>query len=78
MIVKSDYKSLSGINTAPIPTVLSIDTPTQMEPSFISNNVTFGSRTPPCTARKNQSQKCLLLFNRHLGLLELVPFYGLG
>jgi hypothetical protein len=35
MIVKKYFKSLSQINTAPIPTVLSIYIPTKMEPSFI-------------------------------------------
>jgi hypothetical protein len=36
LIVKGHFKRLPRINTAPVPTVLSIDMPTQMESSFIS------------------------------------------
>jgi hypothetical protein len=39
--MKGHFKYLLGINTAPIPTVLSIDIPTQLEPSFISEKCKF-------------------------------------
>jgi hypothetical protein len=35
LILKGYFKSLSEINTAPVPIVLSIDIPTEMEPSFL-------------------------------------------
>jgi hypothetical protein len=36
---------LSQINTASVPVVLKIDAPTQMEPSFVMKNISFGSGT---------------------------------
>jgi hypothetical protein len=59
--MKGHFRSLSQINTASIPVVLSLDTPTQIEPSFISENANSGSRTLSYTACKNQLQKCVLL-----------------
>jgi hypothetical protein len=55
------------LNTAAIPIVLS--TPTHMEPSFISESVSFGSRTLSC---KNPFSH-----NRLFHLLEPVLFYSL-
>jgi hypothetical protein len=34
-------KSLSWINSVPVPIIVSIDLPTQMEPSFISKECKF-------------------------------------
>jgi hypothetical protein len=59
--MKGHFKSLSQINPAPVPVVLSTDKPTQVEPSFMSENVSFGSRTLSRIARKNQLQKSVLL-----------------
>jgi hypothetical protein len=39
--VKGHFKRLLRINTAPVPIVLSIDIPTQMEPSFINEKCKF-------------------------------------
>jgi hypothetical protein len=41
LIVKEYFKSLSQINTAQIPIVLSIYIPTKMEPSFIGKKYEF-------------------------------------
>jgi hypothetical protein len=39
--MKGHFKSLSQINTAPVPTVLSTDIPTQMESTFINEKCMF-------------------------------------
>jgi hypothetical protein len=44
--MKDTFEVLYCINIAPVPTVLGIDVPTQMEPSFIREKLSFGSRTP--------------------------------
>jgi hypothetical protein len=41
------------MNTAHIPIVLIIGTPAQVKPSFISENISFGSRTPSYIGCKN-------------------------
>jgi hypothetical protein len=41
MILKGHFFSLFRINTARIPIVISTDTPTQMKPSFISEEWKF-------------------------------------
>jgi hypothetical protein len=75
MIVRGQFKSLSEINTAPIMIVLRIDIPTQMGPSFISENVSFWIRTPLCTACKNQLQKSFLLIIAFFSYRNLCLFY---
>jgi hypothetical protein len=42
--VKGHFKSLSQTNTASVSIVLSIDIPTQMEPSFISEKCKFWAK----------------------------------
>jgi hypothetical protein len=59
--MKGHLKSLSRINTAPIHIVLNSDTPTQIEPSFISENVSLGQASS-CTATKT-SDKIFLSFH---------------
>jgi hypothetical protein len=41
LIVKGHFKSLSRINATPIPIILSIDIPTQVETSFVSEKCKF-------------------------------------
>jgi hypothetical protein len=41
LILNGYFKSLSYINTALVPFILSIDIPTHMEPRFISKNCRF-------------------------------------
>jgi hypothetical protein len=60
LIMKGHFKSLSQINIVPVPIVLSIDIPTNMEPSFVSENMSFGLRTSSCTAHKKQVKNALL------------------
>jgi hypothetical protein len=40
-IMKGHFRRISQISTVPVPIVLSIDTPTQMEPSFMSEKCKF-------------------------------------
>jgi hypothetical protein len=62
LIVKGHLTSLSWINTAPVPIVLNIDIPNQMEP------VCFGSGTLSCIAHKSQLLKTL--FSTNLKILD--------
>jgi hypothetical protein len=66
---------LSWINIVPVPTVLSTDIPTQMEPSFISDK-SFGWRRPSSIACKSSYKDALFFSHKHLHhLLALVLFY---
>jgi hypothetical protein len=56
LIVKENFISQGWINNAPVPTILSADTPTQMEPNFISENCMFWVKEtamPTKTSYKN-------------------------
>jgi hypothetical protein len=75
--VKGHFKSLSRINTVQIPIVLSIGTPTQMKPSFISEECKFWVKNTEMYCRKHQLRKYVLLSYNHLHLLQPV-LYGLS
>jgi hypothetical protein len=65
----------SSINTAPVPIVLSIDIPTQMEPSFISKKCQFWVKnTVMYCLQKNSYKNAFFSRNRLLQLLEPVLF----
>jgi hypothetical protein len=70
MIMKGHFRNLSWIKTAPTPIVLSIDTPTQMEPSFISEKMVgqeYHHVLPAETSYKNVFFSC----NHFLQLHEI-------
>jgi len=58
LIVKELFRSLSLINTVPVPVVLSFDTPTKMEPSIISEKYKFGSNCIVCYLQKTAIEIC--------------------
>jgi hypothetical protein len=67
------FKSLSQINSAPVPIVLSADTPTQMEPSFISEKCKlFGQKLRHTLPTKTRCKNALFACNCLLQLLESV------
>jgi hypothetical protein len=68
LILMGHFKSLSQINTSPVPIVLSIDTPTQMELSFISEKCKFWVENIIMYCLQNPIIKVVLSF-------ELVLFY---
>jgi hypothetical protein len=73
LIVKGHFKSLSRINTSPVPTVLSINTPSQLEPSVISEKCKFCAKgTVMYCPQKKKSYKnafsFVMVFSNYLGL----------
>jgi hypothetical protein len=76
LIMKGHFKRLPRINTTPIPIVLSIDLPTQMEPSFISEKCKFWVKnTVMYCLQKPATKNAFFSRNRLLQLLEPVLFY---
>jgi hypothetical protein len=76
LIVKKHFKSLSRINTASVPIVLNIDTPTQMLPSLVGEKYkVFGPGTPSYVVRKITYGNAIFSVNLFLRLLQPVLFY---
>jgi hypothetical protein len=75
MIVRGQFKSLSEINTAPIMIVLRIDIPTQMGPSFISENVKFLDKNTIMYCLQKAVTEIISSHNCFLQLQESVLFY---
>jgi hypothetical protein len=76
LIVKENFISLFWINNAPVPTVLivSADTPTQIEPNFISENCMFWVKETAMPT-KNSYKNAFFSLNHLRQLLEPVLFY---
>jgi hypothetical protein len=59
IIMNGHFRSLTRINTAPVPIVFIC--PLRRNQASSVKNVSFGLRTPSCTAHKNQLQECILV-----------------
>jgi hypothetical protein len=74
LIVKGLFKSLSCINTAPVPTVLRIDVPTLMEPIFIGEISVLDQKH--CYMRPAKTSHKNALVTAFFSYLKLCYLYG--
>jgi hypothetical protein len=74
-MVKGYFKILSWINTAPVPVILSIYAPTQIDTRFISEHFKFWVKNAIIYCPQNLVQNAFLSHNRLPQLLEPVLFF---